>query len=147
MSQTPRYVLISSKPISSSIRCHAVSRKTKAHFFGFGIFSYAFGLGVLFGFLLFCVPLPSPAPWSWPHPSPWSWLCGCGFRLRPLGRAVLLSGSLSESEELSEDDSSLDSPASRGAWYMQHTSICQPGLCQRRRRIEHAMRKTETGAR
>jgi hypothetical protein len=40
-----------------------------------------------------------------------------------LGRAVLLSGSLSESEseELSEDDSSLDSPASRGAWYIQHT--------------------------
>ena len=30
--------------------------------------------------------------------------------------------SLSESElELSEDDSSLDSPASRGAWYMQQT--------------------------
>lgn len=32
-----------------------------------------------------------------------------------------MSGSLSESEELSEDDSELDSPASRGAWYIQHT--------------------------
>lgn len=31
------------------------------YFLGFGIFSYAFGLGALFGFL-FDFPLPSPAP-------------------------------------------------------------------------------------
>jgi len=87
------------------------------HFFGLGIFSYAFGLGALLGFLLGL--LLSPAPWSCSQSS-WSWLCaGLLARRGPLlGRAVLLSGSLSESLslELSEDDSSLDSPASRGAW-------------------------------
>ena len=31
-------------------------------FFGFGIFSYAFGLGALFCFLVFGLLLPSPAP-------------------------------------------------------------------------------------
>lgn len=50
--------------IQSGIQAYPITRKTippMSHFFGFGIFSYAFGLGALFCFLLFCAPLPSAA--------------------------------------------------------------------------------------
>lgn len=112
--RAPRYAIPNSK--SKRLATFQTGDSTP-HFFGLGIFSYAFGLGALLGFLLGL--LLSPAPWSWSQSS-WSWLCaGLLVRRGPLlGRAVLLSGSLSESSslELSEDDSSLDSPASRGAW-------------------------------
>lgn len=57
-------------------------------------------------------------------------------RVPRLGRAVLLSGSLSESSELElSEDSSLDSPASRGAWYIQQTGVVLAVLLLRKHAI------------
>lgn len=126
--QTPRYLAsCRSSPSVRHTTPYQVPCPHALYFLGLGIFSYAFGLGALFGFL-FDLPLASPALWSC---SQLSWSCECSGCLPRLllllGRAVLLSGSLSESSslELSLEDSSLDSPASRGAWYMQHTKPCQ----------------------